>query len=302
MQEDFRTIINRGVNSWYRNLNICIPFILNFFINLLLYVFFFGLMGMLLFASNAQEIVDPASMPPEELYSIMLQGFSDNFALSMLLILGFLLLGMYIQSFFTAGAIGMANRAIETGDTVLTDMLVSGSKNSFRLFLTNFLLFLLLLLGGIIFIVPGILQAGDLIGLLENPEAQLQSMGVLVIGIFLGALYMAIISIVLSLAPYALVIDRLDPLEALKAGFAFFKENKLDVFFIWVIYIGLALVNNFVGEFIGSRSILVSGLTAVVPIFVLQPLIAVLWTRLYMSRKGKKLYDPADLLSFSDRV
>lgn len=301
MQEDFGTIINRGVNSWYRNLNICIPFILNFFINLLLYVFFFGLMGMLLFASNAQEITDPASMPPEELYSIMLQGFTDNFALSMLLILGFLLLGMYIQSFFTAGAIGMANRAIETGDTVLTDMLVSGSKNSFRLFLTNLLLSLLLL-GGIIFIVPGALQVGDLSGLLENPEAQLESMGVLVIGILFWTFYMAIISIVLSLAPYALVIDRLDPLEAMKTGFAFFKENKLDVFFIWVIYIGLALVNNFVGEFIGSRSFLVAGITSIIPVFVLQPLIAVLWTRLYMSKKGKKLYNPSDLLSFPNRV
>jgi hypothetical protein len=301
MQEDFGTIINRGVNSWYRNLNICIPFILNFFINLLLYVFFFGLMGMLLFASNAQEIVDPASMPPEELYSIVLQGFTDNFALSMLLIFGFLLLGMYIQSFFTAGAIGMANRAIETGDTVLTDMLVSGSKNSFRLFLTNLLLSLLLL-GGIIFIVPGALQVGDFSGLLENPEAQLEGMGVLVIGILLWAFYMAIISIVLSLAPYALVIDRLDPLEAMKTGFAFFKENKLDVFFIWVIYIGLALVNNFVGEFIGSRSLLVAGITSIIPIFVLQPLIAVLWTRLYMSKKGKKLYNPSDLLSVPNRV
>lgn len=301
MHEDFGTIINRGVNSWYRNLNICIPFVLNFFINLLLYVFFFGLMGMLLFASNAQEIVDPASMPPEELYSIVLQGFTDNFALSMLLIFGFLLLGMYIQSFFTAGAIGMANRAIETGDTVLTDMLVSGSRNSFRLFLTNLLLSLLLL-GGIIFIVPGALQVGDFSGLLENPEAQLESMGVLVIGILLWAFYMAIISIVLSLAPYALVIDRLDPLEAMKTGFAFFKENKLDVFFIWVIYIGLALVNNFVGEFIGSRSLLVAGITSIIPIFVLQPLIAVLWTRLYMSKKGKKLYNPSDLLSVPNRV
>jgi uncharacterized membrane protein len=150
--------------------------------------------------------------------------------------------------------------------------------------------------------VPGALQVGDLSGLLENPEAQLESMGVLVIGILFWTFYMAIISIVLSLAPYALVIDRLDPLEAMKTGFAFFKENKLDVFFIWVIYIGLALVNNFVGEFIGSRSFLVAGITSIIPVFVLQPLIAVLWTRLYMSKKGKKLYNPSDLLSVPNRV
>ena len=77
----------------------------------------------------------------------------------------------------------------------------------------------------------------------------------------------------------------------------FFRDNKLDVFFIWIISIGLAIINSFVGEFIGSGSILVAAVTSMVPIAVLQPLTAVLWTRLYLSRKGKKLYNPSDLLS-----
>ena len=36
MQEDIGTIINKGFGTWTRNLNICIPFVLNFVLNGLL--------------------------------------------------------------------------------------------------------------------------------------------------------------------------------------------------------------------------------------------------------------------------
>ena len=299
MHEEFGTILNRGFNSWVRNLNICIPFILNFFINLILYLFFFGLMGLLLFTSNTGSIIDPAALSQEEIYTMMWEGFSENIAMSVFLVLVFSLFGMFVQSFFTAGAIGMAKKASETGDTVLSDMLVSGSKNIFRLFLAALLISLLVLVG-IIFLVPGALAVGNLSALVENPEASTQGMSALAIGAILWAVYIIAMNLVLSLTSYALVIDELGPLEALSAGFGFFKDNKLDVFFIWIISIGLALINSFVGEFIGSGSILVAAVTSLVPLAILQPLTAVLWTRLYLSRKGKKLYNPSDMLSGPD--
>lgn len=301
MHEDFGTIINKGFNSWVRNLNICIPFILGFFVSMILYALFFGLLGVLFFSSSAGSIGDPTNLSDTELISMVTEGFMENLGLSVILIVGFLLFGMYIQSFFTAGAVGMAKKAVEAGDTVFTDMLISGSKNSSRFFLTN-LLISLILLGGIIFIVPGALKIGDFSGLLENPEAQLPGMGLLLIGIIVWSLYVIIINILFSLAPYALVIDGLDPLEALKAGFNFFKENKVEVFLIWVIFIGFSFINTYIGEFIGSGSPVIAGFTYLVPVVLLQPLAAVLWTRLYMSRKGKKLYDPSDLLSIPDEV
>ena len=299
MHEEFGTILNRGFNSWVRNLNICIPFVLNFFINLILYLFFFGLMGLLLFTSNTGSIIDPAALSQEEIYTMMWKGFSENIALSVFLVLVFSLFGMFVQSFFTAGAIGMAKKASETGDTVLSDMLVSGSKNIFRLFLAALLISLLVLVG-IIFLVPGALAVGNLSALVENPEVSTQGMSALAIGAILWAVYIIAMNLVLSLTSYALVIDELGPLEALSAGFGFFKDNKLDVFFIWIISIGLALINSFVGEFIGSGSILVAAVTSLVPLAILQPLTAVLWTRLYLSRKGKKLYNPSDMLSGPD--
>jgi uncharacterized membrane protein (DUF485 family) len=77
-------------------------------------------------------------------------------------------------------------------------------------------------------------------------------------------------------------------------------NNKLDVFFIWVISIGLALVNSFFSEFAGSAGIPVAAVTTLVQVAFLQPFIAVLWTRLYLTRKGKKLYNPSYLLSDPD--
>lgn len=295
MHEDLGTLLNNGFKSWLRNLNICIPFTINFLIELILYVLFFGLMGMLLFTSSAGSVVNTSSLSNEELFAMMWEGFSKNMVLSISLILGFFLFLMFVQSYFTAGAIGMAKKSLETGDTVLSDMLVSGSKNAFRLFLTTLLLTLILFVG-IVFLVPGALSIGNLTKILENPNS-IQGTAVLAVGIILWTTYLIIINLVFSLSTYVLVIEELGPLEALSAGFRFFMNNKLDVFVIWMIYTGLTLLNAFVSEFAGSGSILIAA-SSLVPILILKPLATVLWTRLYLTKKGKELYDPSYLLSY----
>lgn len=295
MYEDFGTILNRGFKTWVRNLNICIPFALNFFANLILSVFFFAVIGFLFLAGSA-SIIDPTTLSDEELYSILWDGFSNNIGSSIALVLAFILLGMLFQAFFTAGAIGMAKKASETGDTVLFDMFRSGSKNAFRMFLINLTL-VLIALAGIVFVVPGALTIGDLGGLIQNPEMPVEGMEVLGIGILLWIIYLLAVNIMLSISPYALVIDELDPLDALKAGYRFFKDNKLDVFFVWIITIGLVLVNSIIGEFLGAQNALISGITSFVPMFILSPLTSVLWTRLYLVGKDRELYNPYELLS-----
>ena len=86
------------------------------------------------------------------------------------------------------------------------------------------------------------------------------------IGILLWTVYLLAISIIISTACYALVIDELDPLDALKTGYKFFKENKLDVFFIWMITMGLVFVDSLISELLGTQSVLISGITYFVPI------------------------------------
>jgi hypothetical protein len=296
MYEDFGTILNRGFKTWVRNLNICIPFVLNFFVNLFLSVFFLGIIGALLFASGSGSVVDPTTLSEKELYSVLWEGFMNNVEISVALILAFFLLTMLLRAFFMAGAIGMAKKASETGDTVFSDMFRSGSKNGFRLFLIT-LLIALMLIAGIIFVVPGALTIGDLSSLVENPEVPVKGMGILGIGIIIWSIYILAINIALSLVPYALVIDELDPLDALKTGYRLFRDNKLDILFIWIVSVGLAFVNSLAGEFLGSQSILVSGVTYFVPVFILQPFTAILWTRLYLIGEERELYNPYDLLS-----
>jgi hypothetical protein len=300
MHEDLETIIRKGFYSWIRNLNICIPFILNFFVDLILLVLFLVLLSILLLASNTGNVINTASLSQKEIFSTLLEGFTENIILSILSILLFFLIGMFIQSFFTAGAIAMAKKAAETGDAPLSDMFISGSKNAFRFFLIT-LLITLLELGGIIFIIPGVLIVGDLSTLIENPIAQMQGTEIITIGLTLLGIYIVAISIVLSPTLYALVIDGLGTFEALSTGFHFFMKNKMDVFLIWIIFTVLSLINILVSEYADPGSILVSWFTSLLPIVIIQPLKTVIWTRTYVSKKGQKLYDPFDLLSYSDK-
>jgi hypothetical protein len=301
MYEDFGTIVNRGFYSWARNLNICIPFVLNFLFNIIISIMLFIAIGFLIFEANAGGLTDSTTPSETEVLSMLWTGLTHNIILSSAIILGFILFGGFVQSFFTAGAIGMARKATETGDTVLPDMIVSGSKNAFRLFLI-YLLIGLLMLAGIVFVVPGALMLGDLSVLIYNPQvASVQGAGLLAFGIILWAGYMLFLNIALSFSQYALVIDELEPLEALSAGFRFFKENKLDVLFIWFITLGLSSIDMFINNQFGTKSLLISGLTLLLSMIVIQPLIAVIYTRLYSSRKGKKIYNPVDLLSCPEK-
>ena len=149
--------------------------------------------------------------------------------------------------------------------------------------------------------IPGVLIVGDLSTLIENPIAQMQGMGIITIGLILLGTYIIGISIVLSPTLYVLVIDELDTFDALRIGFHFFMENKMDVFLIWILFTALSLINILFSEYENSGSILVSCFTSLFPIVILQPLKTVIWTRIYVSRKGHKLYDPSDLLSYLDK-
>lgn len=295
MYEGFGTILNRGFNGWVRNLNLCIPFILNFIVKLILYFFFFGLMGILLFTSDVGGIIDPASVPAEKVYSMIWEGFVNNIAMIIFVIVIFMVLGIFVQAFFTAGAIGMAQKISETGDTFLADMLISGSRNISRLFFMSLLLALLLFIG-IIFTLPGVLLTGDLSEIYQNPAAAGEGLKILGIGMMIWGVYLITLNLIFSLAPYALVIDELSPLEALKKSIDFFLANKLEVFLIWITFIGLTLISSFIGEIIASGNGLLAGITYLVPIIVLQPLVTIFWTRLYLNRSGKRLYRPLYLL------
>lgn len=298
MQEDIGTIINKGISTWVRNLNIFIPFLLNSIAEGIISAVFFGLMAVLLFASQIESGMDLEALSPEELISMFGSALMDNVGITVVSLFVFFLLISFIQVFFRAGAIGMAKEASERGDAVFSDMIRYGSKNAFRLFLVTVLMGLLMLVG-IVFIVPGALAVDDLSLFLENPESSLETMGLMGIGMVVWTFYALFINLLLSVVPFALVLDDLDPIEALSTGLRFFMDNKLSVFFLWGISMSLSMVLGLAQQYLGAESLLFSFLTSIISLFVILPLTTVWWTRFYLDRTGKKLYDHFELLNDS---
>lgn len=171
-----------GYKLWRKNLILCIPFLCNFLVTVLLGVILFLLIIFAIFQGR-------------ELSSI-------------LLIIFVVLIGIIIyllsNSFFTAGAIGMAKEILMKGNTNLQDMLLYGKKKFLKLFFFNLIL---LLLG-----IPAI--------------AFLFIHGFT--GINLTYLYLFAVSILFTPIPYTIVISDTNVSDGIKKGFKFIKENKLS--------------------------------------------------------------------------
>lgn len=301
MSEDIGTIINKGFGTWSRNLSISLPFVLNFGINgLLALISLVVFLAVFVMPDLSSMGLDPANILPEQLFSILSSVVIDHM---MLIIAGFVIimvLMMFIQSYFMAGVIGMSKVAIETGDVHLNDMFFYGNKNVINLFLTSILL-ALIMFAGIIFVVPAVLAVDDFNVVLSNPEETISSF-FFVIGFLVWVLYVLIASIILSIVNYTLVVEDLDPISALETGFRFFMGNKLDVFFMWLILISISVFVGIIGEVISLVPVLSTiwiFTDIVISIAVIPPLTAVWWTRLYLGRTGRKLYDVDELLNYS---
>lgn len=302
MSQDIGAIINKGFNTWTKNLNLSLPFILNFGINGLLamiaFVIFLAIFVMPEFSSIG---VDAANISPEQMIGILSSVAVEHFKLIIAGFVVMMILMMFIQSYFTAGAIGMSKVAVETGDTQLNDMFLYGNQNVVNLFWTNVLL-ALITFAGIGFIVPGVLAVEDLNLLLSNPEETAGSSTIFVVGFMVWMLYILVASIILSLVKYVLVVEKLDPISALEVGFRFFMVNRLDVFLMWLILISISIFIGIIGNVLNSvpvLSTLWSFADMVASIAVIPPLTTVWWTRLYLSRTGRKLYDVNELLNYS---
>lgn len=301
MSQDIGAVINKGFDTWTKNLNISLPYILNLGIN--------GLLGMLAFVIFVVVFVmpelslislDPANISPEQMIGVLSSVAVEHFKMIIASFVAIMILMMFIQSYFTAGAIGMSKVASETGDTQLSDMFLYGNQNVVNLFWTSILL-ALIMLAGIVFIVPGVLAVEDFNLILSNPEETAGSSTIFAVGFLIWMLYVLVASIIFTIVKYALVVEKLDPIGALEVGFRFFMGNKLDVFLIWLILISISILIGIIGNAISSvpvLSTLWSFADIVISIAVIPPLTTVWWTRLYLSRTGRKLYDVNELLNY----
>ena len=298
MHENIGTLIGDGFGLWRKNLNLCLPFLLVFASYLLAIVPLAAAIA-ILFGS----IPDLSSVSsPQEAISKMgsfLPGLLPGLAMAFLI---FILVTALANSFFTAGGIAMAKQAVEEGKTSTGIMWSSGKKNFWNMFVASILTFLIML-AGLVLLLPGILSLhpNGWMNLLENQQA----MGLLAAGAIMFVLYLLVVSLVLAMSPYALVVDDLGPVQALKASVRFFSYNKFDVFMMWIIVVAISMGLQMVGSAAVSAGAeylqaLWSFLVGAVNLLVLAPLFTVWWTILYMGRTGKKLYQEGIDAAFNE--
>jgi hypothetical protein len=295
MTETLEKIITKGFNTWIKNLNICIPLVIDYVVTLLIEIFaiviiIFGILGInindeMLFTSN------------EEVIELFLSSVDENLVFIAILAALYIIITMLTSSYFSAGAIGMCQSATSRGDTTIEDMISTGNKNFIHVFLAN-LLISLMVLAGIVFMVPGGLLIGNNI---DTIEAGQLGLGIIffIMGLFIWVIYIIILSVILSMVMYAIIIERIGALEGIHKGYQFFMDNKLSVIFIWLISIIITFTIGSIFFVIGQILTLtgIIGLnmiwslgSSLIIITTIRPMIMVWWTRLYIVKTGKSPY------------
>jgi hypothetical protein len=287
MVEDIGKIISNGFGTYTKNLNICVPFILDFFISILLALLMAVLGMFLIFGSSLSKI--ESATTPEAMALVMLPILAQHIIEIAILITAILVVIFLIQAYFTSGAIGMAIQATVSGKSSLSTMNDAGRKNLVNMFFAE-ILFGLISLAGIIFIVPGAMKI-DISQLMDsrNPE----SAALFIVGLMLWALYFVVLSIVLVIFRYALVAENLGPIESISSAFEFFKKNKGDIVVLFIFLIAVSFIFFIIDQIMGLLpiiNILWSFISFFISLIVIAPLTTVWWVRLYMVRTDKKVY------------
>ena len=291
MVEDTGKIISKGIETYTSNLNLCIPILMNVFVTGLLTVFVIGFGLLYIFGSSLISSLSSLGNTaiPQDVVLNLISLVTQHLLEIVILVLIYLAVASFFQSFFMAGAIGMAQKATETGKSDMPTMIESGKKNVVNLYLAEILVGLLYL-AGIVFVVPGAMKT-DITRIFsaENPDAIILLIG----GFLLWVIYMLILNIVLSVFTYAIVIDNLSPVDGIRTAFKFFNNHKSDVFRLWlvigVIVIGFTVFGELMGK-IPVISFIWGFINMFISIFVITPLTIVWWVRMYMTRTGKNIY------------
>lgn len=297
MTEDLGAILGNGFNVWKKNLGLCVPFLLNAILILVLLVPFAISVVSLLGVFEKPDAVENMSGAD------MIAAVSD--ALPQLVAAGciFIVVSSLISSFFTAGAVGMAGEANASGLTSSRTMWSAGREGFFRIFIASLVISLISLTGTIVVTAaiagyvwrtsdPSVF--GNLTSLSETAiqAAFIDIIWLLMIWILLILIFVLAVSLFFSVVSQGVVLDGMSSIQALKSSVQFFRGNIFDVFMIWLVTVGISMAISIPGQLIGKD---LAGywsiFSSILSLFVIAPLTVVWWTRLYMSRTGKGLHD-----------
>jgi hypothetical protein len=291
--EDIGMLIGRGFSTWKSNLTLGLPFLYSFILSMLVLVLVLAALAVSLvplLGENVTALEDMQGMQKlqslqdvkdiQDLLSRMQSALPGILLGSMLLIL---LLSL-ISAFFTAGAIGMALQALQTGRATTAAMWSAGKEHFWNMFLAS-LLMGLMTAASLVFLLPGLAL------LMQTLQPDPQAVGLLMVGLVLFILYALALSVALAAAPFALVVENLRPVQAIRTSLRFFNYNKFDVFILWLVVMALSIGLQMLGSSLsaagGTSFQPISAVSGMVGLLVLSPLSAVWWTRLYLSRTGR---------------
>lgn len=288
--EEIGELIGKGFGIWRSNLNLCVPFVLSFFVSVLVLIPVLAAFVLTFQPITSMELNATTMENTEQMQNLIgqMEASFGNLTTGQIvqLVLFFVLLVVLISlvsAFFTAGAIGMARRALDSGKTGLTDMWSAGRENFWNMFLATILMGLMTM-AGMALLLPGI-------ALLPRPfQPEPQAVALLLVGVLLLILYALALSLLLAVTPYALVVERLGAVAAIKASVSFFRYNKFDVLVLWLVVVAISVGLQMIGgsfsagERAGYQPL--SIITGLINVLILAPLSNLWWTRLYMNRKG----------------
>lgn len=279
MSEDIGKIIGKGFETYKNNLNLGIPFLLDTIITGLLAIVMI-ITGVLYIFGSSLPSLENAS--PEQAMLIIFSLIKKHLVEIIILIIIYLLISLFISSFFTAGAIGMAKQAIESGRSEISSMIHEGKKNVVNLYLAEILVGLLFL-SGIVFLVPGAMKIN--INNLLSPNIDVL---LLIAGVLIWVMYIIILSVVLAIYRYALVVNHLAPIDGILAGIGFFRRHKLNVFILWLLTGALVVMLALVGQLMGFIPVLNIAwpfVSILITTLVISPLTTVWWVCLLIKNQ-----------------
>jgi hypothetical protein len=292
MVEDLGSVIGNGIETWKKNLSICLPFVFSSILTSVVAIIIIG--GAVLVAvpsllSLIPYLTKPDEIPPY-LISPLLPQLLQSIGIIAAAVILVVILGLLIYAFFTAGAIGMAKEAAEKGRTSLSEMTDYGRRKFISLLFADIIVGLIAL-AGVVFLIPSVLYVFPELVTVKTPP-RVAAFVLLGLGVLVMTLYMLLVSILFALPRYAVVIDDLGAVEGVKRGFNFFMSHKLDVFLLWLVVLAIGVVAGFI---LGSIPYIGQLVSMVVSVIVIQPLTVIWWSRLYLSMPEREPAEPFGL-------
>ena len=256
MHKGTEEILLDGFSVWRRNKKIAIPYVQSLLVQAAL--FCLCVLAFAFLFSRQASGLDLGSVAGDP--SRMAQMFSAEFVVSIAVICaGFVLASALVSAYFDAGAIGMALKAVETGETNLDHMAEYGMRRFPGLFFAR-------LLVTIATLIPFLLVGGALVALvLALGPSVMDTSGILEntvqFGIELGILVATVLSIIFAAAPYFIVIAGSGAVDGLEKSYKLLKENRIPYLILWVF-------GNYVGEYVTGLAVIIGGVVFALGILV----------------------------------